>query len=365
MCGYQRPVVAMLVGLAPCTPTARAAPEQAAAASVVESVTPPIEGFYGKRLRYGRIPILGHATVTDEGMLAARDRLDRMLAHAPKVRENLEGQGHELHVIALRQFASDLPELRAHRNDVLAIVPGRQELFDWHMIGGHLAGRMSSCSEGTLLPIVGHRLFGDETCFHELGHAIEILGLDGPSRARVVAAFERSIAGGHWRDPFVSTRHAEWFAEITKFYFRPDRPDLSHYDQNLVRGRAWLAGEDPNAFRLADDLYSGRVDPGTARTVELRLGPGHDEAALRSKESRVPTLLTVVNRTSIEIRLVWVDFEGRRDAQVRPSAGSGGMLQELSWATHAFILADPSGRALCTLTLGDDNATADFRGPCD
>ena len=146
--------------------------------------------FYGKRLRDGSIPILAHASVADEALFAARDRLQRALAHAPKLRRNLESQGFELHIQGLRQFASDLPEYRSHRGERL----DNGQLYDWHMIGGHLTGSLLACAEGTLLPIVGYRLFGDETCFHELGHMIEWRGLGaaGPRPPRR-AAYRRSI----------------------------------------------------------------------------------------------------------------------------------------------------------------------------
>ncbi len=58
-------------------------PVAAAAPSDVEVVAPPLRGFYGKRLRDGAIPILAHASVSDEALFAARDHLRRALGRAP------------------------------------------------------------------------------------------------------------------------------------------------------------------------------------------------------------------------------------------------------------------------------------------
>jgi hypothetical protein len=353
--------LALLVG---CAPPA-AAPPPVATASEVETVSPPLQGFYGKRLREGGIPILGHASVSDEGLLAARDCLHRILEHAPKIRRNLEARGHELHVIGLRQFTSDLPEHRDQRGKRI----DTGQLFDWHMIGGHIVGNLSSCAEATLLPIVGHRLFGDEPCLHELGHAVELLGLDNASRGRVNAAYRRSMESGHWKNKYAAKNEREWFAELTRYYFRPEGDTLAFYDPQASQGRAWLRGEDPEGFQLVDDLYAGRTDPGVPRTRALPLGPASAEAALRSrKESDMPSQLSVHNGTAGEIRLVWIDFEGRRDPRLpperMPSAPPGGTITESSWAGHTFVVTDAAGRGLCTLSAADDDGTVDVIGPC-
>ncbi len=332
--------------------------------NAIERLNPPLQKFFAKRIYDGRLPILAHASVTDEGLLAARDHLHRLLAHAPKLRANLEAAKLEMHVIGLKQFASDLPEFQDGRGTRLE----NGELFDWHMVGGHITGRFLACTEGTLLPIVGHRLFGDETCYHELAHAIELLALDNATRARVERAYRRSIADGHWANQYAAKGENEWFAEITKYYFRAGGARLAFYDSRLARGHDWLRDEDPEAFQLVDDLYGGRSDPGTPRRVPLVLGPGAAEKTLKSGASKLPVRLTLHNRTAERIHLVWLDFEGRRDPRQPfadlPSAAPGHDLDEASWATHTFVVTDDRGAALCTLTAGAEDSEADVTGAC-
>jgi hypothetical protein len=330
----------------------------------IEILSPPIEGFYGKRLADGAISILGHASVSDEAMRAARDRLDRMLAHAPRLRRNLEAAHHELHLVAMRQFTSDLPEHRGERGKHLET----DELFDWHMIGGHLTGRFSSCTEATLLPIVGHRLFGEEVCVHELAHAIDRLALASRVRQRIHDAYRRSLDSGHWLGQYAARNEAEWFAEMTRYYFRPDGGELDFYNPDLARGRAWLHGEDAEAFQLVDDLYGDRVDPGTPRTLAVVLRPGAEEAASRSPRSSLPVLLTVRNRAAAPIHLVWIDFDGHRDTRrglaEGQSAPPGGEILQATFAGHVFVVTDGDGKALCTVTAPDEDGAADVSGAC-
>jgi hypothetical protein len=76
----------------------------------------------------------------------------------------------------------------------------------------------------------------------------------------------------------------------------------------------------------------------------------------------------VQNRTGAEIRLVWIDFEGNRDTRKpferMPVANPGESLSQSTWARHVFVIADATGRALCTLTVEEDHAVAEVTGPC-
>jgi hypothetical protein len=330
----------------------------------IEIVSPPIEGFYSKRIFEGKIPILGHASVTDEGMFLARDRLRALLAGAPRIRANLEAAHHELHVIGMRQFTSELPEHRSERGKRI----DTGELFDWHMIGGHIVGRFSSCTEATLIPIVGHRLFGDDPCTHELAHAVDWLGLSNRLRGTIAAAYHRSIDSGHWKGRYAAKNEHEWFAEITKHYFRGPVGQLDFYDPYLARGREWLHGEDAEAFQLVDDLYHDRIDPGARHPTRLVLGPASAESTLRSREGRTPTVFRVKNQTKQRVHLVWIDYEGRRDTRKpfaeQQVAEPGSTLVQYSYATHPFLLTDDAEQTLCTLVAGEEDAEGEITGPC-
>ena len=96
--------------------------------------------------------------------------------------------------------------------------------------------------------------------------------------------------------------------------------------------------------------------------------PGGDEPALSSAPSERPVALLVRNYTNQRIHLVWIDYGGHRDS--RPdssdhSADPGLVIKESSWAGHAFVITSDTGKAMCTLLLGAQDAVADVDGPCD
>jgi len=333
-----------------------------------EAAPPKPTGFYSQRVDSGAIPILGSAKVSRRGLEAARDRLETILHDAPRLRRNLEARGYELHVLALEEFPSDLPEYASKRG----VVEANGQLFDWHMIGGHIsedARHFSSCTEGTLLPIVGFRLYGDETCFHELGHVIDWFALDAALRARVVAEFKESTSTGHWAGQYAATNEHEWFAEITKYYFRADREDLAFYDKTLAHGHEWLCGYDARACRFAADVYGDRIDPGTPKTTTLAPSAGSLEPTTRSVEGRVPVRVIVRNETSSPLRAIWLDYAGKRDARQvvkdeRPIA-HGADKALFTWATHAYVITTETGDALCTIVAPEEEAVVEITGTCD
>jgi hypothetical protein len=305
--------------------------------------------------------------VSERALGAARDRVELLLAGAPRLRRNLEAGHFELHVIGLEQFPSDLPEFAGKRGSRL----GGGELFDWHMIGGHLSegeAHLASCSEGTLLPIVGFRLFGDETCIHELAHAIEWFALDASTRERIVTEYRASLDSERWKGMYAASNPHEWFAEVTKFYFRRDRDDLAFYDPQLARGHDWLCRYDERACRFVDDLYHDRLDPGVPKATVVAPAPGSSEGATRSGVGQVPVRVVVRNRGTARIHVIWIDFDGKRDPRLpfaeQHAAAPGEEVAEYTWATHVFVVTDDAERALCTFTAPDEDAVVDIAGEC-
>jgi len=357
------PLMSFLPRVALLVASLSAAPAAPAQAGGVEMLAEPIDGFYGKRLMDGRIPILGHVSVSDAALVAARERLDRLIGHAPKLRANLEAARWEVHVSALAQYTSDLPEFRGERGTRL----DNGQLFDWHMIGGHIAGLTSSCSEGTLLPVVGHRLYGDDTCVHELGHAIEWIAMSADARSRIQQEYRRSIDSGHWKGAYAAKDAHEWFAEMTKYYFRSE-VKADFYEPDISRGRDWLCHQDPDACRFVRELYSGAIDPGKVVVVNIQPRPGSDEQSLRSVRAGPPTRIWVFNRSPEPFRISWIDFDGARDTRPnfvsKPPVAPGAERLLWTYADHAWVAMDLQGKALCTFIAPSTDARIEITGAC-
>jgi hypothetical protein len=325
----------------------------------VEHLIPPQSGFYSKRMWYSHVPILAHASVSDEALQAAHERLSRMLSGAPRLRSNLEREKFELHIIGLRQFASDLPEHRAQRGTKTAT----GELFDWHMIGGHIVGRYGSCSEATLLPVVGHRLFGDDTCLHELAHAIYGLGIGREMQRRIGEQYEHSRA--RWKDTYAASNEFEFFAETTKLYFK-NASDLSLYLARPTSDRAWLHATDPETESLLASLYADAADPGTPRFEPLKLQSPANERSLGSSDGRFRSHVLVKNDTGGTVHAIWIDYEkARHPLPTDYVAAAGGYLDLQTYSTHAWVILDQHDAVLCTFVAPDADAEASLTGKCD
>jgi hypothetical protein len=238
------------------------------------------------------------------------------------------------------------------------------------MIGGHIsedAAHFSSCSEGTLLPIVGHRLFADDTCFHELAHAIEWFAFDAAMRARILVEYKASIESGHWKGEYAATNEHEWFAEVTKLRFRPDRPELVTYEPtSLPHGHDWLCSYDERACKLVDDVFEDRIDPGKPKTIALAPAPGTLEHSIKSTEGRVPSRVVVRNHTSAHLHLVWIDYDGnaRKPFVEQPIVMPNAERALYTYATHAFVISDDAEHAMCTFIAPDEEAIVDVDGEC-
>jgi hypothetical protein len=343
------------------TPRRGVSPAEARAPAGIERVDPPQAGFYGKRVWYGHIPVLAHESVSDDALLEARDRLDRLLSRAPRLLDNLERERFELHVIGLHQFTSDLPEHRAGRGQTLR----NGELFDWHMIGGHIVGRYGSCAEATLLPVVGHRLFGDDACLHELGHAIHMLAVGREVRERILDRYEAALATGEWKDTYAATDEREFFAEATKVYFQKDAASPSFYRKLPAHDRAWLCSIDPGTCTFIRDLYSDASDPGSPRFQPLALRSALLEPSMASGHAMRHSHILVRNDTRETVHAVWIDFAGKRHPLAEDFVAAPGSYIDLdTYVTHAWVLTNHSETTLCTFVAPDADAEGSLTGPC-
>ena len=131
--------------------------------NAISKIYPPEKDFYSKVIIYQGIPIKASQEVTDEAMLAARDRLAIMLTNLSGVCKNLETAHAELHIIGRNQVTSDLPEWRFDKGKSLAEYNGLT--IDERTRG--MGGRISSCGEENLLKLDGDRYHGRDICVHE------------------------------------------------------------------------------------------------------------------------------------------------------------------------------------------------------
>lgn len=219
----------------------------------IRTIDPPERGFYSKRFDYDGIPIKAHRDVSDESLVAARERLAMMLEKLPAVRANLKAAGAELHIIGKDQVTSDLPE---HRR-----LKGRP--FDGNLTVDErtrgLGGLLTSCGEENLLRLEKDRYRGRDIGVHEFAHNIYGHGIPASIRRRFREQYTRSLEKGRWVDSYAGSNEHEFFAELSMWYFGT-HGDLRMKGEKPKNGREGLRAYDPEACALLGEFYGGKME---------------------------------------------------------------------------------------------------------
>ena len=239
------------------TSLAQEEPAEQAAHPEIVILNPPEKGFFSKLLDFHGIPIKSHEVVSNEALYAAYDRLSMMLGHLPMVVSNLVANGVELHIIGRNQVTTDLPEWRQDKGKPLPEYNGLTR--DQRTRG--MGGRLTSCGEENLLKLKDDHYYGRDICLHEFAHSVRNYGIPRSVRALFDEQYKKSLAKGLWKGAYSATNPDEYFAELTMWYFGT-HGDLNMTGPKPENGREGLKKYDPEAYKLFDDFYSGRIEVG-------------------------------------------------------------------------------------------------------
>ncbi len=220
----------------------------------IGAINPPEDGFFAKQLDYDGIPIKAPAVVDDAALIEARRRLEMMMKNLPSVRANLAKAGAQLHIIGKDQVTSDLPEHRELKGKPLPEYNGLT--VDQRTRG--LGGLLTSCGEENLLNLPDDRYKGRDICVHEFAHNIQDHGVSDAVRAKIRAQYQDSTGNGLWKGSYAAANESEFFAELTMWFFGT-HGDLSMTGDKPANGPDGLRAYDPDAFKLLDDFYAGRL----------------------------------------------------------------------------------------------------------
>jgi len=166
----------------------------------------------------------------------------------------------------------------------------------------------------------------------------------------IEAQFRKSVDRGLWKTAYSSTNAHEFFAELSMWYF-DSRGDYGQIEPRPKEGRAWFRQYDPDAFDLLDRIYSGRVKVERMVRETLAARPPENEGRLRSLSSDHPTKVLFDNRTSKELSLYWLDYEGQRKPYGRVPAGAKHFLS--TFATYPWVVVDPDGKVIGVYVAGE------------
>lgn len=251
--------IVFLLSLAIALPAGADTSEQQAPASAADQpqitpLDPPVQGFFTKEVVYQGIPIMAPAVVSDDALYAAYQRVSMELAHLPQVTANIAAAGGQVQIIGKDQVTSDLPEFRNLKGKPLAEYNGLT--IDQRTRG--MGGLHTSCGEENLLQLPNDRYHGRDILVHEFGHCIRNVGMQQSVRDMFNAQYKASLAKGLWVGSYAGSNPDEFFAELTMWYFG------THGDLNMTgpkpdNGPQGLKKYDPDAYKLFDDFYSGRI----------------------------------------------------------------------------------------------------------
>jgi len=229
-------------------------------------IKPPEKDFFSKELLFHGIPIKAHEVVSDEALQIAYAKLAMMMEHLPMIVSNLAAAKVELHIIGKDQVTTDLPEWRQDKGKPLEEYHGLTR--DQRTRG--MGGRLTSCGEENLLKLDKDKYHGRDICLHEFAHAIRNYGMPAELRERFKQQYTNSLSKGLWVKSYAGSNPDEYFAELTMWYFGT-HGDLTMEGPKPENGPEGLKKYDPEAFKLFDDFYQGRI-PVAAVAPRRRFG---------------------------------------------------------------------------------------------
>ena len=235
---------------------------------------PAEQGFFTKELKCHGIPIKAPDVVADEAINVAYRRMSRQLDHLPMVASNLAACGVEVHIIGQHQVTSDLPEFRDLKGKPLPEYHG--ETIDQRTRG--MGGRLTSVAEENLLELKKDHYYGRDILTHEFAHAIRQYGIPLNMVQMFNDQYRSSLAKGLWKGAYAASNADEYFAELSMWYFGT-HGDLGMTGQKPAAGREGLEQYDPEAYKLFDNFYSGRIPIG-------RMTSGHPWTAESNSTNR-------------------------------------------------------------------------------
>jgi serine/threonine protein kinase len=304
----------------------------------VVRVQPAYFDFYTKAVEYEGLSVVAHDAVKDEALWAARDRLEQMLGRNPGLVRNLKTRGAQFRVLGRDQLLARLPAQFAWNNLTRGEFPN--ERGEPRGVGG----LFPCCPEENLLQLPGDRYAGRDLCVQVFAQAVLAYGLPPALRRLVNDQYRRSLARGLWQGAAAAGSDEAFFAELSAWYFG-SAGDTAGLAPKPDRGPDGLRRYDPEAFELLDGIYSGRtaVAPFPLKDLPAQAPPRPGELS-SAQGATTPTTITFVNEGAEEVRVYWIDREGKRELYGPLPAGKLWLL--VTFLDHPWVVVDARGRDL-------------------
>jgi hypothetical protein len=332
---------------------------QSAARPEIQTINPPEDGFFTKLLSFHGVLIKAPSVVVDEALYITYDRMAIETAHLPMVVTNLAAAGAELHIIGRDQVTTDLPEWRQDKHVPLDEYNGLTR--DQRTRG--MGGLITSCGEENLLKLPTDRYHGRDICMHEFAHNIEGAGIPRTVRSMFDAQYQISKSKGLWLNSYAGSNPNEYFAELTMWYFGT-HGDLNMTGPKPEDGPEGLKKYDPDAYKLLDDFYSGKIE---IAQVEPRPRAGMNGAPRRTPRDSLLARAIVAHLTAYKVgETKLTEFFSDAGMQSPSDAGTNGwhvITDDSANANAAPSAGTPASTAGASATTSELHFRIFFRNP--
>ncbi len=212
-----------------------------------------LDSFYKKCILVRDLPVVSSEKVSDEGLRAAVDIVEKMLQKRPEVAKPMKELKLRIAVMAPTEQTLDIPE----HSDLQKAFPET----DWNKrargLGATRQRPAVSCGEENLLGLAGDRYKGESILIHEFGHTVLNFGMeqvDKAFRPRLQKAFDAAKESGVWKNTYAISNLDEYWAEGVQSWF--DCNQKGPVGGNGVHNEIWNRAELKAKDKLLHDLLA-------------------------------------------------------------------------------------------------------------
>ena len=214
--------------------------------------------FYTKTIDKPGLQIVASSSTCDRTLQVAYEIAHEMLSKRPDIESRLIAQKAFIAIFSVTEKLTDLPE----DHDLAGKPTGGDPslTFDDLCGGGGVPGRPTAICEKNLIGVNDPYYGRMSVLVHEFGHAMQNLGIDAATAAKVQVAYQNATAANLFpatRGSGVSwmmSNQNEFFAEGTGTWFNaadPKNPANSPEET----GRANLKTYDPELYQILANIY--------------------------------------------------------------------------------------------------------------
>ena len=214
-----------------------------------------VPSYYVQFLYSGDVWIKAPSQVDAHVLLAAADRVERMLATVRQgIPDCLAAAGAELAIYPSGSYVTDLPEFAYLKGQLDEV----GDPYDTYLgLGGIPRQPVSGVPEDNLITLLDDTDVWSDVTIHEFAHLIQNLCFTSAEHVQIDALYNRAKRLGHFEDSYAMLNVEEFFAVFTTVYFNASW-QLSDFGLRGNWGRVDLRHREPEIFAFMESIYKSK-----------------------------------------------------------------------------------------------------------